>query len=255
MPRRAANVTWLPRFLQPVLYWSIYYSVMALFTLIYRIRRLNTGRIPRRGACLLVANHQSHLDPPLVSMCNPYRQTHFVARLGLFAHGPFAWLITSLNSIPVSEEESDVGAIREILARLEQGVPVILFPEGSRTEDGAMQPFKRGVALLLKRAKCPVVPIAVEGCYDTWPRNRRFPRFWGCRVGASVGVPIAAEELLKDGPDAGLARLAGEIETLRLDLRSRLRAATKGRFPLPGLGDERSPRVPGAASVQATPTA
>ncbi len=244
-------------FLQPVLYWFVFYTVMALFTVIYRIRRVNTGRIPREGPCLLVANHQSHLDPPLACMANTARQTHFLARGGLFSNRVFGWLIASLNSIPISEEQSDVGAIREILKRLEQGVPVLMFPEGSRTENGELQPFQRGVALLLKRAKCPVVPIAVEGCYDAWPRHRSFPRLLGCRVAVSVGKPMDAAELLKDGPDAALDRLASEIESMRLDLRAKLRASTKGRYPACGIGDQRSPHVSAGAreSVQATPTA
>ncbi len=114
---------------------------------------------------------------------------------------------------------------------------MILFPEGSRSPTGLQQPFKRGVALLLKRARCPVVPVAVEGCREALPRGAVVPRFWRARIAAMVGHPIPPDELLKNGPDAALRRLASEIESLRLELRSRLRASTNGRFPPPGPPD------------------
>ena len=127
-----------------------------------------------------------------------------------------------------------------MLARLALGHPVVLFPEGSRSPDGAPLPFKRGVALLLKRSRCPVVPVAVEGCAEAFPKGARFPRLWGKRIAVMVGHPISHDELLKDGPDAALARLTGEIESMRLELRSKLRAATNGRYPPRGPGDSAS---------------
>lgn len=224
--------------LQRVFYWLVWYTTLALFTAIYRIRRYHTGRIPRTGPVLIAANHQSHLDPPLVSMCCPHRPTHFLARAGLFKNRAFGWLITALNSVPIKEESGDIAAIRQILARLDTGVPVILFPEGSRSPDGAQHEFKRGIALLLKRSKCPVVPVAVEGCFDAYPRHRALPRLWGQRVAVMVGQPIEPDDLLKDGPEAALRRLEREIDAMRLDLRAKLRAATHGRYPAPGPGDE-----------------
>ena len=229
--------------MRSVVYWFCWYLTMFILTVFFRMRRFHTERIPRSGACILAGNHLSHLDPPLLSLCTTTRQTHFVARLGLFKFKPFGWLISALNSIPIREEEGDIAAIKATLARLDAGHPVILFPEGARSLDGIQQPFKRGVALLLKRAKCPVVPVAVEGCYEAFPRSRKFPRLWGTRIAAQVGHPIPYEELFKDGPDAALRRLADEIETLRLDLRAKMRASTGGRFPPPGPADKRAPHL------------
>jgi len=83
----------------------------------------------------------------------------------------------------------------------------------------------------------PVQPAAVEGCFDAWPRSRKFPRLFGQRVAVAYGTPIPFAELRALGPDAGLGRLAIEVDALRLDLRSRLRQATHGRLPAPGPGD------------------
>lgn len=199
---------------------------MLFFTAFYRLRRHHLERLPRTGPLLLAANHQSHFDPPAIGMCNPGRATHFLAREGLFTNRFFGWLITALNSVPVSEDKKDMRAIlrsmRAILGRLEQGVPVLVFPEGSRTPDGEIHDFERGIALLLERAKCPVVPIAIEGAYGAFPRGRGFPRLFGQRIEIMVGRPIAHGELLEDGADAGLARLRGEIETMRAELRRRI---------------------------------
>lgn len=222
------------------LYGIVWNSTLVLFTIFYRIRRFNTELIPATGACLVVANHQSHLDPPLVSMCVTKRPCNFVARIGLFKVPGLGWLISALNSLPIRSDASDIGAIRVVLGLLEQGSLVLMFPEGSRSYDGVMQPYKRGVGLLVKKSRCPVVPVAVEGCFDAWPRTRRLPRLFGQRVMVMVGRPIPHDELMAGGSDAALVRLANEIETMRLELRRRLRAATGGRLPVAGPGDRRA---------------
>lgn len=223
----------------------LYFAVRGLatlgFTLLYRMRSYDAHKVPRTGACLLASNHQSHLDPPLVSSGQWGRCVHFVAKADLFKSRWFGRFISALKSVPIRQDGTgDVGAIREVSSRLETGAAVLIFPEGSRTFDGKLQPFQRGVWLLMKRCKCPVVPVAVEGCYDAFPRGTSFPRLWGKRVAVIYGDPIPHDELLRLGPEAALARLAHEIETLRMTLRARLRASTAGRYPARGAGDERA---------------
>ncbi len=198
---------------------------LAVFTLAYRLRRLHIDRVPRTGPVLIVANHQSYLDPPLIGVCLSHREIHPVARVGLFNIRPLAWLIRALNAIPIREGAGDVAAMKEALMRLKNGAAVVIFPEGSRTFDGAVSPFQRGAALLVKRSSCPVLPIAIEGPYDAWPRSRKRPRFWRQRISIMVGEPIAHDELLKDGPDAALERLRREISTMRDQLHRMHRAS------------------------------
>lgn len=240
--------------LSSLVYWFFWFVCLLVLTLVYRLRRFGMERMPRSGAVLVVANHQSHLDPPVVGMLATRRQMHFVARMGLFKFKPFGRLIAALNSVPIREEEGDIAAIREVLARLAQGHAVLIFPEGSRSPDGALHGFKGGAALLLKRSKCPVLPVAVEGAFDAFPRHRKFPRLLGQRVAVMAGDPIPHDELLKDGPGAGLERLRREIDAMRLELRSRLRAASNGRVPKPGPGDAAlDPQRLGAAVAQHAP--
>jgi 1-acyl-sn-glycerol-3-phosphate acyltransferase len=195
-------------------------------------------KVPKIGPVLLVANHQSYIDPPLIGAFIRHRTLSFLARAGLFKFKPVGWLIRSLNSVPIQENAGDVGAMKEILRRLDAGHAVLVFPEGSRTFDGAMVPFKRGVSLLIKRAKCPVVPIAIEGAFDAWPRTATWPRWFTGPVMVRFGDPVPSEIVLKSGAEAGLVELQTQIEAMRLELRQQIRAESKGAFPPKGPGDQ-----------------
>ena len=100
--------------------------------------------------------------------------------------------------------------------------------------------FKRGVALLLKRSRCPVVPVAVEGAYDTMPKGKSLPSVRG-RLAVKVGEPIPHDELLEGGADGALELIARRIESMRLEMRDELRAKTKGAFPPEGDADRMAP--------------
>ena len=228
---------------EPLLDRAIYrfgwYLCRALFRLFYRTRYEGGRALPDVGGCLLVCNHQSHLDPPLVGTCVENRSIHFIARVGLYKNPLFGWLITHMHTIPIREDAGDMAAIKEAIARIGKGQAVCIFAEGTRSPDGTLQPFKRGVALLLKKAKCPVVPVAIEGAHDVMPKGRSLPKLTG-RLGCKVGEPIPHDELLADGTDGALLRMAREVETLRLDLRAQLRERTKGKYPSEGVADGRA---------------
>lgn len=187
---------------------------------LYRWRAYHAHRVPQSGPLLIAANHESFLDPPLIGIGFTHRHAEFIARKTLFSFRPLGALISALNSIPVDQEQSDTAAIRETLARLNAGAAIMIFPEGSRTSDGEMDEFKRGVAVLLKRARCPVVPAAIRGPFKIWPRSRAFPKPWG-RVSVAYGHPIPPEVLLQGGGDGALQRLRTEIGALRDELAER----------------------------------
>jgi 1-acyl-sn-glycerol-3-phosphate acyltransferase len=209
----------------------------AFLTGFYRTRSTGKHHVAQHGSLLIIANHQSFLDPPLVGSYLGPRHTDFIARGGLFSFKPLGMLIARLNSIPVGEGASETAAIKEALRRLKLGRAVILFPEGSRSPDGALRPFKRGIALLVKKAGCPVVPAAIEGVHDAWPRGNARPFLLGKRVAVKYAEPIPHAELMADGPDAALRRLETQIDAMRLELRAELRAHTRGRYPPAGPAD------------------
>jgi 1-acyl-sn-glycerol-3-phosphate acyltransferase len=194
-------------------------------------------RIPTRGPLLVVANHQSYFDPPIIGASIRGRQLDYLARSATFKFKPLAALITALNAIPLKEDTSDVGAMKTVLARLAEGGAVLVFPEGGRSEDGRMDPLKRGIALLMKRARCPVLPIAIEGCFDAWPKGQLLPNLIGKRIELAVGTPMTYEEAVALGPERALERIGDEIDGMRQALRRRIRRETQGRYPSRGPGD------------------
>ncbi|MGF1632892.1 MAG: lysophospholipid acyltransferase family protein [Phycisphaerae bacterium] len=141
----------------------------------FRLKTYDLHKVPRHGGVMLASNHQSFLDPILVAV-HLRRPTAFLARDGLFKNPFFGRLITDLNAFPVNQERGDLGAMRQAISVLQAGWTLNVFPEGSRTEDGRMQPIKPGAALVIKKACVPVVPIAIRGSYEAWPRHRKLPR-------------------------------------------------------------------------------
>ena len=200
-----------------MLFWFV-------LVVVYRLRVWGRERVPaavvngKPQPFIIALNHQSHFDPVLAGKATPKRHLSFIARATLFVNPVFGWAIKALGAFPINQKAADTQAIRETLAQLEMGRAVLIFPEGSRTPTGAIHPVKRGVWLLISRSKCPVLPVAIEGAFDAWPRKASFPRLIGQRIALNVGEPIAAETLLAMGPQAGLAHLAQTIETLRLEL-------------------------------------
>lgn len=220
------------------IYSLICLIVRTWFRLVHSARVFGVENVPATGPLLVAANHQSYYDPPIVSSFVTHRHLDFIAKAGLFRFKPFAWLISFLNSVPIREDQGDTAAIKETIRRLEKGRAVLIFPEGSRSPDGAMHEFKRGVALLVKKARCPVVPVAVEGVYDVWPRGRSLPRLFRGPLYVKYGKPLAYDELMKDGADSALAKVRGEVLRLRLELRAEMRRASNGKWPAHGDADE-----------------
>lgn len=187
---------------------------LAVLRVFFGLRAVGVENIPRAGPLLVAANHQSYLDPPAIGMRLRGPRLFFIARAGLFRFKPLAAIFSRLNTIPIREDESDAAAIRETLRVLGHGAAVLIFPEGSRSETGEITDFKRGAALLVRKAKCPVLPVAIRGAYEAWPKQRRFPVPWRSRVRVAYGRPIPHEELMKDGPDAAMQRLRDEVVRL-----------------------------------------
>jgi len=180
--------------------------------LLYRFRIEGEPRVPLDGPCLFVSNHQSFLDPIVNGCAVVDRQLTAIARQSLFKFPPLAWLMRSFGAIELRDEAGDVGAFRAAIEELRAGRSVLIYPEGSRSQDGMVQEFREGVALLIRRAKVPVIPMGIEGAHDAWPRGRRFPRPFG-RIEVEVGEPIPPEALPRDSAEM-LDHLRRTIESL-----------------------------------------
>jgi len=175
--------------------------------------------VPPRGGVLLVSNHQSFLDPVLVAVGLP-RQVHYMARHSLFRKPAFAWLIRSLNAFPLRRGGVDVGAVRETVARLRRGEVVLVFPEGTRTRDGHIRRLQRGVELLARRGRAPIVPVVIDGAFEAWPRHRRWPGLGTVRV---LFGPALRPQELAEGDRGGVAEILGtRLRSLQSELHQRI---------------------------------
>jgi 1-acyl-sn-glycerol-3-phosphate acyltransferase len=158
--------------------------------------------LPNRGPFLLAANHQSHLDPPFVGAPVPH-EIAFFARKTLWKPGIAAWWLDAIEAIPVDRDGgSDVKAMKRVFGALKADRVVILFPEGTRSPDGKLQPPKPGIGMLACRAGVPVVPARIFGSFEAFGRSGRLRL--GTRVSMVYGKPMAPAEY--DDPSAGKAR-------------------------------------------------
>lgn len=153
-----------------------------------------TEHIPMQGGCVIASNHTSFLDPPILA-CSvpPERMVHFLARDTLFRFKPFAKWLVSVGVMPLARERGDVGALKKSIQMLKEGYCLGLFPEGTRTTDGELQPAKGGIGFLIAKAGVPVVPVYVDGTFRAYPRNARFIRPVKCTV--TFG-PVISPEML-----------------------------------------------------------
>jgi 1-acyl-sn-glycerol-3-phosphate acyltransferase len=181
-----------------VIYETSYCAAALAFTVGWSLRTQGRHHIPASGPALLIANHQSFIDPFLVGL-GTRRHLRYLARKTLFKNRAFAWAIRMLNAVPIDQEGVGKEGIKTILRQLQQGQAVVVFPEGERTPDGSMQALRPGIQLLIKRTQAPIVPVGLAGAYDAWPRWRNYPIpaplfLPGCRgtLAVSVGKPLEA---------------------------------------------------------------
>ena len=193
------------------------FAAQVLFVAVFGIRVFHRERLPRAGGVLVVSNHQSFLDPILaaVGMTRPF---HPMARETLFRFLPFAIIIRSLNAFPVRRASADLGAVREALRRLKDGQVVLMFPEGTRTRDGSIGRLQGGPVTIAARAGVPVMPMVIDGAFESWPRTHLLPRPHPIRV--ACGRPLSAEEVAAGDPDALMEVLRGRMVDLQAELRS-----------------------------------
>ena len=150
--------------------------------------------VPRQGGLLVVSSHQSHLDPLLLGLATD-RRLSTLARSSLYHFKPFAAVITALDAVPIDRNASMLKTMKSVIGRLRDGRAVVVFPEGTRTSTGRLGEVKSGFALMAKKAGVPIVPVAIVGAYECWPRNRLLPR--PGRIRLEFGRVIPASEVAR----------------------------------------------------------
>jgi 1-acyl-sn-glycerol-3-phosphate acyltransferase len=172
-------------------YWLVYVLARFFFKVCFRLKIYGLKHF-RPGPGLIAANHCSNFDPPVLSISCP-EEVHFLAKESLFRIPILGWLIRILNTHPVSRDATDVHTLRQMIQYLTEGKKLLVFPEGSRSYDGKLQPLERGLAFLAQRSKCTVFPAYLEGTFVAWPRTRKFPKLFG-KISCVFGSPVEWED-------------------------------------------------------------
>lgn len=177
-------------------------------TALFRVRVFGRENVPATGGGLVCANHQSYFDPVLVGLAIDQR-LNFLARDTLFRNPLFKWLISFLDAIPIDREGGGLAGLKETLRRLKQDELVLIFPEGTRTRTGDLQPLKPGFCAIARRSQRPLIPVGFDGAYQAWPRSSPVPRLSNLAV--VIGEPIGPDLIAALSDHALVAELQSRI--------------------------------------------
>lgn len=170
-----------------MLYTSCRTLILGILRLVFRIRTTGLEHVPKAGPAILASNHLSLFDPPVVG-ASVRRPLHFMAKAELFRIPVLGALISSLNAHPVDRSGSDAAAMRVAMRILEEGGALVVFPEGTRGEEGRLGRARAGTGMLAARSGAPVIPVLVSGTSRVLPRGAVVPRL--ARISVVYGAPL-----------------------------------------------------------------
>jgi 1-acyl-sn-glycerol-3-phosphate acyltransferase len=178
-----------------LVYWLGKMTVKLGFLLSSRLEVRNEKNVPREGGVLLVANHISHLDPPLVA-ATCARKVYFLSKKELFKNGFIGWFMNASGQIKVDRGKG-IEAVEVAIKTLIAGRVICIFPEGTRSRTGEMQQPHTGIVVIASKVNVPIVPILVEGTYQMMPPKAKFPKLFS-RIKMTYGEPFYLTEEQKD---------------------------------------------------------
>jgi 1-acyl-sn-glycerol-3-phosphate acyltransferase len=151
-------------------YFVIYHLTRLVARVFFRFRVVHPERVIQEGPVILAMNHESYFDPPFAGIaCR--RAIYFLARKTLLDLPALSWLLPKLNVIPVDKEGGDRSALKALIRILRANQCTLVFPEGSRTLDGQLQPPQPGVGFVIAKTLAPVVPMRIFGAHKALPRD------------------------------------------------------------------------------------
>jgi len=208
---------------------NVWYRLMrrflqVTFSGIWKVRVFNRHYEPASGGALYICNHQSFLDPVLMSL-GLRRPMNYAARDSLFRFPVFRGLIRSLNAFPVRRASADLSFVKEAMRRLKAGGQVVMFAEGTRTVDGRVGRLLQGMSLLAQRSADWVVPVVIDGAFEAWPRWQLLPS--PGQIVVQYAKPLSRAETRRLSQDQLLQRVRQDIIDMQAEVRRRL-----GRPPL-----------------------
>jgi len=141
----------------------------------FNYRVIGAENMIEEGPCIIAANHCSYLDPPLVGVACK-RAIHYLARKSLLDVPILGPILPELNVIPVDQKNADRSALMGAIRVVRVGGAVLIFPEGTRSPDGKLQPAQPGIGMIVAKTGAPLVPVKISGSHEAFPRGSRCPR-------------------------------------------------------------------------------
>jgi len=192
----------------------------------FHLRVTGLEKIPPHGPFILCSNHQSFIDPIILGGLLPwsvFRDTFAVGTSEIFGSGFMRTLARWLRVVVVDPDANLIPAMRAGAYGLKHGRVLILYPEGERSIDGAPRRFKKGAAILSIHMQVPIVPIAIDGFYDAWPRGKPFQKFapLKMKIGDPIFPPPEAE-----ASEAAYEKLITQVKAKVVKMWEELRATT-----------------------------
>lgn len=197
--------------------WSICFGLYKLFFFFGASNSEAVERLPKGEGVIVTPNHTSYLDPPLVGISLKRRVT-FLAKEYLFGAPVVGFVLRSISALPIKSQKDDLRSLRELIRALRSGACVVVFPEGTRSEDGRLKDPEIGVGFLAIKSASWVVPAYISGTYRAFPKGVKF--FRPAKVDIRYGKPFKPAEdpaiLGADDPyRATVERIMAEIRGLQ----------------------------------------
>jgi 1-acyl-sn-glycerol-3-phosphate acyltransferase len=189
----------------------------------FHLKVMGLDKLPKTGAYIISSNHQSYLDPLILASilrADVFMRAFAVGTSDIFGKGFMRRVARSIKVMVLDPDANLVPAMRAGAFGLRQGMALVLYPEGERSIDGTPRIFKKGAAILSIHLQVPIIPVAIEGFYQAWPRNQKFRGFTPLKMvfGDPISPPPeseASEEAYEKLTADLKARIVGMWETLR----------------------------------------
>ena len=191
-------------------YWFCHRLGRSLARACLDYRVIGRENLIEDGGALYCCNHVSYFDPPLAGFALD-QDMHFLARHTLYSNAFARWLFPKLNVVPVDQDRAGFGGLKTLIKLVAEGKRVIVFPEGSRSFDGKLQPAQAGAGLMVAKAKVPVVPMRLFGAWEALPPGKAKPKLTSVTV--VVGKPIRFDQEVLPGGKEGYQQISDRIMT------------------------------------------